>query len=354
MPQVPEESGKSPDADRTAPSQPASIISNRPGRQQRQALGKKYPAKPANAARFYPVPATAIQLYPFEITQFLILARGLQQVGRKYLNCLPDERFQKGAAPEENELNGKNQMETTAVIAASRQGALRRQLEIVANNLANMSTNGYKSSQMMFVEHVVKSKGGERLISPKLTYTRDIATRIDVTDGAIETTGNPLDMAIRNDGFFVVRDAQNKEFYTRNGQFRLDTNRQIVNQQGYALLSSGGQPITLGPNDAEINVGRDGTISTENGQLGKLRIVRFENTQDLARTSASLFTSDTQPVDVASPDIIQGALEGSNVEPILEMAKMIELHRNYESAKSFIEREDERQKEMIRGLARDA
>ncbi|MEQ8806872.1 MAG: flagellar basal-body rod protein FlgF [Rhodospirillales bacterium] len=245
-------------------------------------------------------------------------------------------------------------METTAVIAASRQGALKRQLEVVANNLANMSTNGYKSSQMMFVEHVVKSKGGERLISPNLTYTRDLATRLDVTDGAIETTGNQLDMAIRNDGFFVVRDPQGTEHYTRNGQFRLDTGGQIVNQQGYPLLSTGGQPMTLGPNDAEVNIGRDGTISTENGQLGKIKVVRFDNTQDLVQTSGALFTSITPPIDVASPDVIQGALEGSNVEPILEMAKMIELHRSYESAKSFIEREDERQKEMIRSLVRDA
>lgn len=245
-------------------------------------------------------------------------------------------------------------METTAVIAASRQGALKRQLEVVANNLANMSTNGYKSSQMMFVEHVVKSKGGERLISPKLTFARDLATRLDTTDGAIETTGNQLDMAIRNDGFFVVRDPQGNEFYTRNGQFRLDTGGQIVNQQGYPLLSTGGQPMTLGANDAEINVGRDGTISTENGQLGKVRVVRFENPQDLVQTSGALFSSTTPAIDVDSPDVIQGALEGSNVEPILEMAKMIELHRSYASAKSFIEREDERQKEMIRSLARDA
>ncbi|MAO55693.1 MAG: flagellar basal-body rod protein FlgF [Rhodospirillaceae bacterium] len=245
-------------------------------------------------------------------------------------------------------------METTAVIAASRQGGLKRQLEVVANNLANMSTNGFKSSQMMFVEHVVKSKGGERLISPKLTYTRDIATRIDVTDGAIETTGNPLDMAVRNEGFFVVRDQGGNEFYTRNGQFRLDTTGQIVNQQGYALIAEGGQPITLSPEDSEINVGRDGTISTENGQLGKLQIVRFDNPQDMQRTSGALFTSQLPPQPVQNADIIQGALEGSNVEPIMEMARMIELHRSYESAKSFIEREDERERSMIRDLVREA
>lgn len=245
-------------------------------------------------------------------------------------------------------------METTAVIAASRQGGLKRQLEVVANNLANMSTNGFKSSQMMFVEHVVKSKGGERLISPKLTYTRDIATRIDVTDGAIETTGNPLDMAIRNEGFFVVRDQGGNEFYTRNGQFRLDTTGQVVNQQGYALIAEGGQPIIFSPEDSEINISRDGTISTENGQIGTLQIVQFANPQDMQRTSGALFTSQLPPQPVEDPDIIQGALEGSNVEPIMEMARMIELHRSYESAKSFIEREDERERSMIRDLVREA
>lgn len=245
-------------------------------------------------------------------------------------------------------------METTAAIAASRQGALRRQLGVVANNLANMSTNGYKASEMMFVEHVVKSKGGERLISPKLTYTRDIATRINTADGAIETTDNPLDLAIRNDGFFVVRDANNKEFYTRSGQFRLDSSGKIVNQQGHALLAGGGQPVILGPTDTEIQVGRDGVISTENGQLGKLRIVKFDNPQDLKRTSGALYTSTKPATEVENADVIQGALEGSNVEPISEMAKMIHLHRNFESVKSFIEREDERQREMVRSLARDA
>ena len=244
-------------------------------------------------------------------------------------------------------------METSAVIAASRQGALRRELETVANNLANMSTNGYKSSQMMFVEHIVKSKGGESLISPKLTFTRDIATRIDTSDGAIQTTDNPLDLAIRNDGFFVVQDTNGKQYYTRNGQFHLDTTGQVVNQQGYALTTTGGAPVVFGPTDTKIQVSRDGTMSSENGQLGKLQIVKFANPQQLQRTSGALFTSQSTPTAVNQPDVIQGALEGSNVQPIVEIAKMIKLHRNYESAKAFIEREDERQRQMIRDLSQN-
>lgn len=244
-------------------------------------------------------------------------------------------------------------MESTSAIAASRQGALRRQLTVLANNLANMNTTGYKAENMMFVEHVVKSKGGERLISPKLTFTRDIASRLDVSDGPIETTENPLDLAIRNDGFFVVRDPQGTEYYTRNGRFELNATGQLVNEEGYAVLAQGGQPITFAPTDTQIQVGRDGTISTENGDLGKLRVVNFANPQSLARTSGTLFTATAQPTDVQNPDVIQGALEGSNVKPIVEMTKMIELQRSYESVKSFLDREDERQKEMIKQFGQD-
>ena len=240
-------------------------------------------------------------------------------------------------------------METSAVIALSREGALRRQLEVVANNLANLSTNGYKSGQMMFVEHIVKSKGGPNLISPKLTFTRDLATRIDTNDGAIQTTGNPFDLAIRNDGFFVVQDKQGNNYYTRNGQFHVDNTGQVVNQEGYAVQSTGG-PITLAATDTKIQIGRDGTISSENGQLGKLQIVKFANPQQLERTSGAMFTSKTAPTNVQQPDIIQGSLETSNVQPIVEMAKMIQLQRSYESAKTFIDREDQRQRQMIQDL----
>ena len=152
----------------------------------------------------------------------------------------------------------------------------------------------------------------------------------------------------------MVRDQGGNEFYTRNGQFRLDTTGQVVNQQGYALIAEGGQPIIFSPEDSEINISRDGTISTENGQLGTLQIVQFANPQDMERTSGALFTSQLPPQPVEDPDISQGALEGSNVEPIMEMARMIELHRSYESAKSFIEREDERERSMIRDLVREA
>ncbi|MEQ8322592.1 MAG: flagellar basal-body rod protein FlgF [Rhodospirillales bacterium] len=242
-------------------------------------------------------------------------------------------------------------MENTMYVALSRQSTLRRQMDVVANNLANMSTHGYKSGQMMFVEHLTKSKGGDSLLTPKLAYVRDIATMTDVKPGPVETTGNPLDIAIQGEGYFVVQTPEGERF-TRNGRLQLDNTGQLVNQLGQAVMADGGAPLIFAPEDTEIVISSDGTVSTNNGELGKLRVVRFDNDQVLERTSGAQFTTteDNPAQDVESPSVLQGAVEGSNVEPILEMANMIQVHRAYDSVKSFIDREDERQRSMIKEL----
>jgi len=242
-------------------------------------------------------------------------------------------------------------METTSVIALSRQAALRRQMDVVANNIANVDTSGFKGERMMFVEHLVKSKGGESLIAPKLAYVRDIATMTDLSEGPFETTGNPLDVAISGDGYFAIQ-TQQGEAYTRSGRFRLDEQGQLVNHQGHPVLSQGGAPVIFAPTDKKIEIARDGTISTENGELGKLRLVRFDNPQALKRTAGALFSAEANnpPLESTKAALVQGALESSNVEGIVEMANMINLHRTYDSVRTFINKEDERQRSMIKAL----
>ncbi len=226
-------------------------------------------------------------------------------------------------------------------------------MDIVAHNIANMNTAGFKGQDMMFVEHLVKSRGGEKLLGTKLAYARDIATLTNFNEGPMEKTGNPLDLAITGDGFLVVQTDQG-ERYTRNGRLKIDDGGQLVNQNGQAVLSSGGQPFILAPEDTQITVSRDGTISTNNGDLGKLRLVRFENPQLLKRAAGGLYSSEAAPIDVEQPSISQGMLEGSNIQPIFEMAKMIEIHRTYDSVRTFLEREDERMRNMIKEMGRTA
>ena len=242
-------------------------------------------------------------------------------------------------------------METTSLIAASRQAVLRRSMSVIANNLANMNTTGFKGEKMMFSEHIVRSRGGTRVGGDKLAFVRDIATARDLSEGSFEKTGNPLDVAIHGEGFFVI-DTPNGERYTRNGNFQLDSDGQLVTRNGNPVLSDGGQPFFLSPEDTRIDIGGDGTISSENGDLGKLAVVSFENSRDMRLIAGGLYSSRQQATPAADTNIAQGMLESSNVQPIVEMTHMIEVHRSYEGAKAFIRKEDERLKQMVKEYSR--
>jgi len=249
-------------------------------------------------------------------------------------------------------------MENASLIALSRQDSLRRDLNIIANNLANMNTTGFKAKKMMFIEHLVRNQGGESVGGRNLAFVRDIATMRDTSIGNMKDTGNPLDVAIRGDGYFVIgTDAG--ERYTRNGHFRLDDAGKLVTQGGHPVLSDSGQPFFFGPEDTQIKIARDGTVSTNNGgstltsnEVGRIRVVRFANDQKLHDTAAGLLTTDQPAEDVQDPEVVQGVLENSNVRPIAEIAKMIAVQRAYEGVKRFINREDERIRTMMRELNR--
>jgi flagellar basal-body rod protein FlgF len=238
-------------------------------------------------------------------------------------------------------------METTSYIALSRQGALRREMDTVAHNIANMNTSAFKGEKMMFVEHLVKSRDDQSVLPKKLSFTRDVAQYRDLSEGPIKTTGNTLDVAIRGDGYFVVETPDGTPNYTRNGGFTMDSQGQLVTQSGNPVLSRGGAPIFLSPTDHNITISADGTLSTNNGQLGQLRVVRFDDPQKMQAEQAGLFSTDQAPQDVVRPSVLQGALEGSNIQPVIELSRMIEVHRAYDSVKTFIDSEDGRQKKMI-------
>ena len=241
-------------------------------------------------------------------------------------------------------------METTSYIALSRQGVLRREMTSIAHNLANMNTTGFKKERMMFVDHVQRSNSGDFIADQRLSFVRDVASFRDIEEGPIKQTGNPLDLAIHGEGYFAVQTGPFSESYTRNGNFRLDSGGQLVTQQGQPVLSDAGAPFFFAPEDSQITIAGDGSVSTENGQLGKLRVVTFENDQDLQRQEGGLYTTEQLPTDQTDAEISQGALEGSNVEAILEMTRMMEVSRQYSSAQKLIDREDERIRKMIREL----
>lgn len=241
-------------------------------------------------------------------------------------------------------------METTSYIALSNQGALRREMSTIAHNLANMNTTGFKGERMMFVDHLVRSRSDAFIADQRLAFVRDVASYRDTAPGPIVQTSNPLDVAINGDGYFVVQAPDGTEQFTRGGSFQLDSTGQLVTHDGQPVMSDAGAPIFFSPQDTDITISGDGTVSTENGTLAKLRVVTFDNDQALQNVAGGYYTTDQLPIDKLDAQVAQGALEKSNIEPILEMTRMLEVSREYERAQDMLKREDERIRAMVREL----
>ena len=241
-------------------------------------------------------------------------------------------------------------MENGILVGLSAQTALRRQLEVVANNLANMNTTGFKREKMLFTPFIPAQTTIAAMKGGRPVFVEDKATVFDVSPGRLETTAAPLDLAMRSDGYFVVETPQGTR-YTRDGQLHVNDQGQLVTAAGHAVMGSGDVPIALDPTSTQISVAADGTISSEIGDVGRLRIVRFADAGNLRSAGSGLWGSEEAPLDVERPEVVQGMLERSNVEPILELEQMIQVQRAYEQAKQLVEREDERIKKMVQAYA---
>jgi flagellar basal-body rod protein FlgF len=234
-------------------------------------------------------------------------------------------------------------MENAGYIALSRQVALGRQLEVIANNMANASTPAYKAESMQFNEYLIQADEGA-----PLSFVEDAAVARDWTAGTLRPTGNPLDLAINGDGYFVVS-TPDGDRYTRNGRLALDAAGQIVTGDGNPVMGDGG-PLTVPVEDGNVAIAADGTVSTEQGIIGKIRVVRFADPQALAAVGAGLYKTDASPEPDSASQLSQGMVEDSNVQPIIEMTNLIQVTRDYEAAQKMIEAENERQLRAIANL----
>ncbi len=236
-------------------------------------------------------------------------------------------------------------MENGILVALSRQDTLQRQLAVVAHNLANGDTAGFKRVEMLFADHPMPSPLKARHGEPAI-FVRDVATRRDLRPGELTTTANPLDLAIRGDGYFVVATPDGPR-YTRNGHLSLDAGGQLVTANGFAVLGQGDQPIVLTQADTRITVARDGSLSSEVGPVGRLRIVSLDDAAAEEGIGGGLLRSDGPVQDIALPVVEQGMIERSNVQPIFELERMIHVHRAYEQTSHFLQREDERIRKAV-------
>ncbi len=228
-------------------------------------------------------------------------------------------------------------MENALLVGLSAQMALRRNMEIIANNLANTSTAGFKRETPVFEELLVPVTGDNAATS-EISFVRDWGVLRDFNPGALDQTGAPLDVAVEGSGFLVVR-TQAGERYTRDGHLKLDATGRIVTSDGDTVMSDGGE-ITIPAGETSIKIAQDGTVSTAQGIAGKLRVVSFPPAA-LSKEGKNLYSATASPTPATNARVLQGMIERSNVEAVTEMTKMIEVLRAYQHSSETLNATDD-------------
>jgi flagellar basal-body rod protein FlgF len=250
-------------------------------------------------------------------------------------------------------------MENTLLVGLSRQMVLERQMDVVANNVANINTNGFKADRSLFEEYLRSPAHEDNFVRSdrRVSFVQDRGTFKDFSAGNTELTKNPLDVAIDGKAFLAIQTPAG-ERYTRDGNLQINNQGQLVTQGGYPVLGTSG-PIVFQPTDKEITIAADGNVTVLEGTSrvdsvrGKLRLVRFADPQKLVKEGSNLYAAG--PDTAAQPDtaskVRQGFVEKSNVNSVLEMSRMIEVTRAYTSISAMLQQQGDMRKSAIEKLA---
>lgn len=238
-------------------------------------------------------------------------------------------------------------MQELAVLAASAM-ATQRQFNAVADNIANANTDGYRRLEVQFKEVISRPQN-----HPTASYVEDRGLVVDYTPASLRRTGNPMDVAIGGDGFFAVQGAGGEIHYTRRGSFVIDTTGTLVTPMGEPVLDSANAPIQIPEGVKTVNIARDGTVSTEEGQLGQVGVFVFsaDDQKMLQRVGqASFVPTQGAAVAVEQPRILQGFVEGSNVNAVQEMTDMQAVSRAYQRSLNMMNGIEQVEQRAIRTL----
>ena len=236
-------------------------------------------------------------------------------------------------------------MENVSYIGLSQQTALAQQIDVTANNIANMSTPGFKSQSVLFTDYITSPKD-----NAPIHQSQDYATYRDLASGNLIQTHNQLDMSIAGPGYLAVQTPSGLR-YTRDGGFSLNFNRELVTKTGHLLMSEGGTSLVIPPDAGQITIADDGTIATEQGDIGRVKLVDFPNPQSMKKEGDNLYNADgASEVAITDRHVTQGMLEGSNVNPVVEMNRMIELMRMFQMAQNMLTTDHDMQRGAIQKL----
>ncbi len=234
-------------------------------------------------------------------------------------------------------------MDNPGYVTLSRQAGLVKDMRIIATNIANLSTDGYRREGAIFAEMVEKGA----LIGGASAQTSARVRVTDFSQGALQRTGGDFDLAIEGDGFFLVQTPDGQAL-TRAGAFLRNDAGELVTRDGNRLLDEGGAPLFAPAEAREITVATDGTLSADGQPIGRVGIVTVEDPSQLTRRESGLFTTEEALIPAEEASVFQGFVEESNVNPVREIARMIEVQRAYEAGANFLNSEDERMRQAIR------
>jgi flagellar basal-body rod protein FlgF len=238
-------------------------------------------------------------------------------------------------------------MDNSIYIGLSRQSGLLKELTVIANNMANADTTGFKSEGAIFTEFIKSAGSPQSSQSPRdsMSMGRLGAHVSNFDSGEFKRTGGTLDLAIEGDGFFLV-ETPNGDRLSRAGHLMTNNQGILINASGLAILDEAGGQIQIPQEVNVLAIAGDGTLSADGIELGRLGIVTA-NPQDLRREGNNLWSAVNGVVPVDAPKVIQGFLEDSNVQPVAEIARMIEVQRAYDAGQKLLDIENDRIKSVI-------
>ncbi|MCO6384765.1 MAG: flagellar hook-basal body complex protein [Vannielia sp.] len=236
---------------------------------------------------------------------------------------------------------------SSTYVTLSRQSGLMNEMRAVANNLANLSTTGFRREGVIFSEWVRAADGPSGSVSMATARVRNT----DLAQGTLSQTGGTFDFAIEGEGFFQIETPQGLRL-TRAGSYTPGPAGEVMNGDGHFLLDAGGAPVFAPPGARSISLAADGTLSADGVPLTQIGMVEPEDYTAMTREGGTLFDPGGAVVPAENARVLQGFIEESNVDPILEIARMIEVQRTYELGQKFLEKESERKDSVIQTLTR--
>ncbi len=237
-------------------------------------------------------------------------------------------------------------MDSIGYTTLTRQSGLMREMEVVAHNIANISTSGFRREGVVFSEYVTRLEG-----EPSLSMATASARNVDLSQAGLSTTGGTYDFAIQGDGFFLI-ETPDGERLTRAGAFTPSDAGELVTPDGYRLLDAGGAPVVVPPDARNVGLGQDGTLSADGVAVARIGLWQPTDPLTLTHVAGTIFTASGGVEPGGDGVMLQGMLEDSNVEPVTEVARMIAVQRAYEMGQTFLDREDARIRSVIQTLGR--